>query len=233
MSRHPQKRGIKGSLKWTQKLINEKPDLLNSRIRSVFGIGKSEEIEWESPRKDDKYAEYRDGAFLRRLDIKLNKTPLRDFWPNHGPQWDALGRTNSGKIFLIEAKAHVEELLSQPSRATGKSLRKIRSALAETKRYVNSKSKADWSSYFYQYTNRVAHLYLLRVLNNIPAFLVFVYFLNDEAMQGPSTEAEWRAAIKLTHKYLGIKRNKLSRYTADVFIEVKGKVGDVGRFCKT
>jgi len=106
MSRHPQERGTKGSLKWLQKLINEKPDLLNSRIRSVFGIGKSEEIEWVSPLKDDEYAEYRDGTFIRLLGIKLNKTPLNDFWPNYGPQWDALGRTSSGKVILVEAKAH-------------------------------------------------------------------------------------------------------------------------------
>ncbi len=32
---------------------------------------------------------------------------------------------------------------------------------------------------FYQYINRLAHLYLLRVLNKIPAYLVFVYFVND------------------------------------------------------
>ena len=220
MSRHPQERGTKGSLKWIQKLINEKPDLLNSRIRSVFGIGKSEEIEWVSPRKNAEYAEYRDGAFLKQLCITLRKTPLKEFWPRWGPQWDALGRTNSGKIFLVEAKAHVEELVTSPTGAGSKSLQKIRASLTDVKKYVNSTSEADWSSYFYQYTNRLAHLYLLRVLNGIPAFLVFVYFLNDEVMQGPSTEAEWRAAIKLTHKYLGIKRNKLSRYVGDVFIDV-------------
>ena len=220
MSRYPQTTGTKGSLKWTQKLINEKPHLLNTGLRSVFDFKDAEEIEWVSPLKDDEYAEYRDGAFLKRLGISLDKGPLKAFWPNQGPQWDALGRTNSGKILLVEAKAHVEELLSPPTRATGKSLRKIQTALAETKTYVNSKSEADWFSYFYQYTNRLTHLYLLRALNDIPAFLVFIYFLNDEVMQGPSTEAEWRAAIKLTHKYLGIKRNKLSRYVGDVFIDV-------------
>jgi len=220
MSRYSQTTGTKGSLKWTQKLINDKPHLLNSEITNVFNLKDPEEIEWVSPLRDDEYAEYRDGAFLKQLCITLRKTPLKEFWPRWGPQWDALGRTSSGKVILVEAKAHVEELLSQPARATGKSLRKIRSALAKTKRYVNSKSEADWSSYFYQYTNRLAHLYLLRVLNNIPAFLVFVYFLNDEAMQGPSTEAEWRAAIKLTHKYLGIKRNRLSRYMGDIFVDV-------------
>ena len=220
MSRYPQTTGTKGSLKWIQKLINEKPDVLNTEVRNVCSLKSSEEIEWVSPLKDDEYAEYRDATFLRRLGITLNKNPLKSFWPNKGPQWDALGKTNSGKVFLVEAKAHVEELVSSPTRATGKSLSQIQSALAETKDYVNSKSKADWSSYFYQYSNRLAHLYLLRVLNNIPAYLVFVYFLNDEAMQGPNTEAEWRAATRLVHKYLGIRKNELSKYIADIFTDV-------------
>jgi hypothetical protein len=196
------------------------PYLLQSQIRNVFNLKDSEEIEWVSPRKDDDYAEYRDSAFLKQLGITLNKTRLREFWPRLGPQWDALGRTSSGKVFLVEAKAHVEEVLSPPTQAAGESLEKIQSALAATKEYMHSKSKADWSSYYYQYTNRLAHLYLLRVLNNIPAFLIFIYFLNDKAMGGPSTEEEWKAAITRTHKYLGIGRNKFDKYVGDVFIDV-------------
>jgi hypothetical protein len=225
MSRHPQKIGMKGSLRWIQKLVNDNPHGLNSGIRSLFNLNDSEAIEWLSPLKDDQYAEYRDSAFLKRLNITLKHKPLKEFWPNQGPQWDALGRTGTGKILLVEAKAHVEELVSPPTRATGESLRRIRSSLTEAKEYVNSKSNGDWSSYFYQYTNRIAHLYVLRVLNEIPAYLVFIYFLNDEIMQGPGREAEWKAAIKLMHKYLGIKKNRLTKYMADVFIDVNSLSG--------
>lgn len=220
MSRYPQKRGKKGSLKWIQKLVNEKPTILDSQIRNGFDLEASEKIEWLSPLGVDEYAEYRDGAFLKRLGIKLEDTPLKEFWPRGGPQWDALGRTSSGKILLVEAKAHVQEMVSPPTRATSKSLIQIRSALAETRQYVNSKSEAEWSSYFYQYTNRLAHLYLLRALNKIPAFLVFVYFLNDKTMEGPTTPGEWKGAIQVMKKYLGIGKNRLSNYIADVFIDV-------------
>ena len=222
MSRYPQKPGKKGSLKRIQKVVNEKPAILDTQIRSAFDLRDSDDIEWLSPLKSDEYAEYRDEAFLDRLGVNLKHTPLSKFWPRRGPQWDALGRTRSGSVFLIEAKAHVEELVSSPTGATGKSLSQIQSALAQTKKYITSKSKTDWSSCFYQYTNRIAHLYLLRDLNKIPAFLVFVYFLNDTEMGGPSTEAEWRSAIRLMHKHLGIRRNRLSKYMADVFVDVKG-----------
>jgi hypothetical protein len=40
--------------------------------------------------------------------------------------------------------------------------------------------------------NRLAHLYFLCELNGVPAFLVFVYFVNDQEMQGPTTKKEWQ-----------------------------------------
>ena len=207
-------------MKWTQKLINERPDLLDEQIKKIFRLNQSEGIEWVSPLKEDKYAEYRDADFLERLGITLDKKSLKEFWPKRGPQWDALGRSIKGKYFLVEAKAHVEEVVSPPTLAKGGSLKKIQSSLQETKTYVNSNSPADWSSFFYQYTNRLAHLYLLRVLNSVPAFLVFIYFLNDRQMNGPETEPEWKAALTVMHKYLGIKRNKLAKYVGDVFVDV-------------
>ena len=49
----------------------------------------------------------------------------------------------------------------------------------------------------YQYANRLAHLYSLRQMNDIDAYLVFVYFLNDPDLDGPHTERERRAAIEV------------------------------------
>jgi hypothetical protein len=219
MGRYPQSSDGKGSLKWTQELINERPDLLNSYVKATFSLEGSEEIEWVSPLKDDDYAEYRDADFLQRLGITIDKRPLKEFWPNRGPQWDALGRTNKGKCFLVEAKAHVEEIVSSPTGAEGKSLSMIQSALNETKKYLNSKSTADWSLHFYQYTNRLAHLYFLRELNNIPVFLVFVYFLND-ASHIPTKKEEWDGAIKQLHSTLGTGKHKLKKYVLDIFIDV-------------
>ena len=42
--------------------------------------------------------------------------------------------------------------------------------------------RTDWSHCFYQYANRLAHLYLLRESNGLDAFLVFVYFVDDRTV---------------------------------------------------
>jgi hypothetical protein len=218
MARFPQSIVERGSQKWIQKLVNDMPNLLDTQIRKKLKLSEEEDIRWLSPVKDDDYAEYRDQGFIDLLGIKLNKICLEDFWPRGGPQWDALGKSDSGKLFLVESKSHISEL-SSSIRARDNSLQRICQSLKETKDFLNSNAEVDWSRGFYQYVNRLAHLYLLRQ-NDLPAYLVFVYFLNDSEMAGPATIDMWKGAIELLHTYLGITRHKLQKYTADVFIDV-------------
>ncbi len=78
----------------------------------------------------------------------------------------------------------------------------------------------DLSRGFYQYSNRLAHLYLLRKLNTIPAYLVFVYFTHDYT-HVPTTRDEWKGALQLMYAILGTHKHKLSKYVIDVFMDVK------------
>jgi len=78
MPRIPQGPQVKGSQKWIQKLVNEKPDLLNSHIRTQLNLPDTDTITWLSPLAEDEYAENRDQArqkhggqaFLDLLNIK-------------------------------------------------------------------------------------------------------------------------------------------------------------------
>lgn len=221
MPRISQGSALKGSQKWIQKFVNEKSDLLNSLIRTQLDLPSAERIRWHSPIAEDGFAEYRDQAFLDLLDIKLSKISLSDFWPLKGPVWDGLGKSETGEVFLIEAKSHIPELLSPGTGAGVKSLRKIKKSLDETKSFLNSNSEHDWTSTFYQYTNRLAHLYLLRALNEVPAYLVFVYFVNDKEMNGPQSINEWNGALSLLTSYLLIGRHRLKKYIVDIFIDVE------------
>jgi hypothetical protein len=228
VSRIPQHLAAKGSQKWIQKLVNEKPDLLNSPIRTQLDLPDTEKITWLSPLADDEYAEYQDQAFLDLLGIKLTKVSLSDFWPSRGPVWDGLGKSDSGNVFLVEAKSHISEVLSPKTGAGVKSLRKIKKSFNETKTFLHSNSERDWSSLFYQYTNRLAHLYLLRALNEVPTYLIFLYFVNDQDMNGPKSVDEWIGALSLLTSYLGIGSHRLKKYIADIFIDVKALRSNLG-----
>lgn len=222
MTRHPQNPGYAGSQLWLQTVVNECPLLLNRKIcrRVVSPPG---QIQWLSPLESDSYAEYSDETFLHRLEIRLYKTPLGKFWPPRGPQWDALGWAYPGKILIAEAKSRINELRSSGTASTGKSAQLIRRSLDETKKYMGVDSSIEWAtSRYYQYANRLAHLYLLRVLNELPAYLITLYFLNDEEMNGPSEISEWKSAIAEEEEALGIPpRHHLDRYIIPVFVDVR------------
>jgi len=219
MSRHPQKSNSHGSLKNLQVAINEKKRYLDCEISKV--IGKQMKIDWRSPLQTDDYAEYRDEDFLIMLGaLNRIKYPLIDFWPKKGPQWDALG-VSRDDIILVEAKANIPEMVSSETKAGNDSRRKIENSLDELKKYLSVSDSIDWTGTFYQYVNRIAHLYYLREKNQIKAHLLFIYFINDITVHGPKTKDEWIGAIQTMECYLGLdKKHKLRKYIHDIFIDV-------------
>ena len=221
MPRTPQKRAFRGSQKWLQILVNERPELINQVLASSLRLAQGERVIWLSPLKEDDYAEYSNQEFITRLGIVLRSVSLQSFWPKFGPVWDALAETERGDVILVEAKAHIPELITDPTGASEPSLTKIRESLDATQRFLCSHSEADWATCFYQYTNRLAHLYLLRELNALPAYLLLLYFISDKEMGGPSTRLEWEGAIKLLETFLGISQHKLSKYVLHTFVDVK------------
>ena len=183
-----------------------------------------ESITWRSPLESDDFAEYQNSDFLVSLGVELKHHSLRDFWPARGPVWDGLAVTDRGRIILVEAKANIPELNSDPTKAGPKSLLKITKSMNEVQDFLRVRSKTDWTQCFYQYANRLAHLYLLRELNGIEAYLVFVYFLNDSTRpeENPVSREGWEAAISLAKTHLGIRNSQpwLSSHVAEVFVDV-------------
>ena len=219
MSRIKQDPDSHGSLKGLQVLINVKKKYLDAEISKV--IGRQMNVDWKSPLQTDDYAEYRDEDFLKRLGILGKITyPLSDFWPDNGPQWDALG-VSEDEIILVEAKANIPEMVSPGTKAGTSSRRKIKNSLDEVKKYLGVRDSINWTGTFYQYVNRIAHLYYLRVKNQIKAYLLFIYFINDISVNGPKTKDEWLGAIQTMECYLGLDKNhKLRKYIHDIFIDV-------------
>lgn len=210
----------RGSQRWLQIAVNHAPESLNVPLRRAMRLPEGEGIEWRSPLAKEGYIEYRDGAFVDLLGVTLDRRSLFDFWPVGGPMWDALGTTSSGECILVEAKAHIGEMISPASRASAASLEKIKASLREVQSALAPRSPTDWSGTFYQYANRIAHLYLLRQLNGVPAHLVFLCFVNAYDVHGPKTVDEWMGAIKLVEGYLGLGRHRLSRFIHHVFVDV-------------
>ncbi|HRY15539.1 MAG: hypothetical protein KDJ31_14095 [Candidatus Competibacteraceae bacterium] len=197
-----------GSQRLLQLAVNGRPELLQSALRKSGAIDQCESVTWISPLASESYTEYRDQRALDKLELrgKLSK-PLREFWPARGPVWDALGVSSKGRPVIVEAKAHIPEAASPGTKAAPKSLELIEQSLQATRKYLAPRASASWTGTFYQYANRLAYQYFLRVLNSLDSSLVFLDFTNAVDMDGPATEEEWRGAIRMIHAVLGLPAN--------------------------
>jgi hypothetical protein len=207
---------------WLRKLINNNSDLLNDYLINNQIIHKSESIEWLSPIAKDDFAEYYDEEFMDRLNINKNtlQIPLRDFWPKSGPRWDGLGRTNTNKYFLIEAKAYIEESVDYSTGATSElSIDLINTSISNTKSYYSNSKKAYWHMPFYQYANRLAHLYYLKELNQLNAYLIFIYFCNAPDVDRPTNKDEWIGHIRTVEKVFAL--NSKCKNKINILIDTK------------
>ncbi|MDM7986633.1 MAG: hypothetical protein QUS13_04815 [Smithella sp.] len=142
MSRFVQNANSHGSLKDIQTLINKYPEIMNRQICDK--VGRHFNIDWKSPLEKDDYAEYRDGDFLKKLEISTKiEIPLSSFWPKNGPQWDALGVAEHA-VFIVEAKANIPEMVSPACSASPESKAKIQKSLSEVKDFLNVRNNIDW-----------------------------------------------------------------------------------------
>jgi hypothetical protein len=216
--RVPQSLGDKGSLKWVQQMLAQSPNGIETAVRTELAIDPTSSIDWKSPRADDQHAEYRDVDFLKKLNLEHFADDLRAFWPTRGPQWDALGVVSDGKVILVEAKAHVNEMASSCD-AGERSREVIDRSLLSAKEYYGAKESADWASGYYQYANRLAHLKFLRE-RGVDAHLLFIYFLNDRAVRGPSAATGWADVIDECYATLGLPPNRSIDGLHSIFVDV-------------
>lgn len=221
-------------------LINNKKEILDKEIGKKFSLDKLD-IKWVSPISPD-YLEYYDDDFLKFLHLKEwtdKKFPLNQFWPKNGPHWDGLGYCINNnyieKIFIVEAKSRLHEMFYNINeKIQPKSFELIKKSLNDVfnkiRPYCDSQYIGDWTKAFYQYATRIAHLYYLRVLNEldgikIPAdvYLVYVYFINDPYWHNNTikTKEEWEGIISTVKHYLGFSygNHSLSDYVFDIFID--------------
>jgi hypothetical protein len=207
----------RGSQKWIQDLVNGSSEQLDRAIVGSLTTAINLPIEWLSPLRANGYAEYRDTAFLECLGLSQHAASLREFWPLSGPRWDALGRTGS-TYFLVEAKANIPELISDCQATAPHSREMIAAALRRTQQWLGASPHVDWLTGFYQYANRLAHLYFMREIARVDAYMVFLYILNDPT-HIPTSRIKWHGALELQRALLRLGGRQYRDYVISMFLD--------------
>lgn len=218
-------RATKGSRFHLQNLINKNQNLLNKLILDAsptLGDTISGTIKWVSPLEKEDYLEYQDKEFLEVIGNPQLEKDLLSFWPEGGPVWDALAifptnEEDKNGVILLEAKSYIGELAAC-CKAKNQSRDKITKTFERIKDTLGVPANAPWMEEYYQYANRLAHLYFLRIVQKIPSWLVFLYFIGDLEQGGPTRKEEWYTAIDDIKETLSLQHHHgLSDYIINVF----------------
>lgn len=200
---------------------------LDKRILAVIG---GDSVDW----RDFDFHPSRPwpDAEIKSLNFLESDHPAQLAWEQWWPQgrgihnWDAVGRVRFGgteEWLLVEAKANVEELISNCGATSPTNCPKIEHALAETKQALDVPEDHDWLHRYYQFCNRVAALYFLNK-HGVPAHLLYIYFLGDRGdprRTCPGDEESWQAALRAQEEHIGLPaRHRLEARIHKLFLPV-------------
>lgn len=201
---------VKGSQYQLREYVNRYPNELHGAIVALFPELESRTIEWRAPLERDEYIEPQDRAFLSAIGREDLMPQLKDFWPKGGPVWDALAVLDpqSGG----RAGRNPRGRKGTPG---GVLRRRLAGEGSECRREDPHRARADatmgghhpdpdrWIGPLYQSANRYAHLYWLREVARVDAWLVHVLFLDDMTHNATSRDA-WDAALPQIERELGL-----------------------------
>ena len=225
-------RAFKGSQRQIQIAVARRTEELSKAILTQLRCPDGTQLVWKSPLEKDEFKEYRDESFLEAVNLKGSAPKLAEFWPKSGSRWDGLARLEKNGqllgIVLVEAKSYPEEMRGQGCNAERKSERRklIERSTKVAKDWFDADVSVDqWLGPYYQFANRLSHIYFLREIADIDAWLVNLCFVNDETMY-PTSKEDWKASLKRAKNELGLKDEV--RYVADVFLDARDRTELLG-----
>jgi hypothetical protein len=196
---------INGKDKLAEMIIAASPSLL------TFVEDKTK-IVWKSPLEESEFYEYRDD-FLEVLDLKKEtydeaKVKLGGFWPKNGPQWDGLAVVNgiNGQkgFLLVEAKAHLAETKSDLKAESPISIDMINKSIIRTQEHYNIQPN-NWTKHYYQLGNRIAYVFFMNEILNIPTWLVLINFTDGKYKK--TDLQEWLKHYNQIYTNMGIHQD--------------------------
>jgi hypothetical protein len=217
---------VKGSKRHICWYVNHAPEHLNAALFSATTSLAEAAIsapEWVSPLANEGYEEFWNERFLQRLDLlDEHLESFREFWPfkpwandkvnpRGTPHWDAIARVPLAGgvrgVIMVEAKAHRGELAkpNDRSKADEQSLKKIRSSFADVRAYFGIPDQTPaWESRYYQFCNRLAHLWWMNERARVPTWLVWVLTVDDPVWHDRMTAPQWHDVFQTIKSEVGL-----------------------------
>lgn len=221
-------------------------DLLESEITKQLKLSNGSHFKWLDFEFGDRTKsisgdeEIKGLNFLKKLVFLKNITsmpiPFDEYpsgWQN-SQSWDAIVIIND-TVYLVEAKAHIDEISVNEENNGGKSQEQIFSFMSEQLKAFGCTAdikKEKWLGKYYQMANRLA---VAAYLNNkgIPTKVLYIYFENGYYKRGldgkepiikDANRQKFENEIKTEKDELGIANDKkINELLCEVFINANPK----------
>lgn len=214
-------------------------------LKKQLGLSSDSEIHWLDYGFDNNNMisgdkEYKKREFFEAIPEIFTPEVMAEFGKDDfgkilNQNWDGIFWIDK-TVYLVEAKAHTEEIESDCEATSKTSISKIDSCFEKTRKSFNISSTNDWKKKYYQMANRIAFLYLLKK-HNIEARLVNIYFVDgyEKKVVPPDSDKfriiknknasieDWKKAIKEEEDYLGISNLINDKKIFSVFVNCKGE----------
>lgn len=227
------------------RMLGHHREYFYKELRSQIGLSPDAEIHWldygwdSTTVSGDK--EYKKREFFKEIPEiftpeVMSKFKEDEFGAKLNQNWDGIFWVDK-TVYIVEAKAHLKEIISDCQSDTPESLLDIEEYFRKTREDEDFEisSDNDWKKTYYQMANRIAFLKLLKC-HHIDAKLVNIYFLNgyEKKTKDPdsgkyytiqnknATKDEWIKAIKEEENYLGVSK-LVGKHIFPVFINCKGE----------
>jgi hypothetical protein len=217
---------LKGSKRHICWYVNDAREYLDAALFSAsptLAAAAASDIAWVSPLAADGYEELWNERFLQRLDLLDDHLDsFQKFWPfkpwkdnkvspRGTPHWDAVARVpldGGGRgVVMVEAKAHRGELVkpNDKSKADEQSLAKIKNSFARVRDYYGVPlASPAWESCYYQFCNRLAHLWWMNEQAEVPTWLVWALIVDDPVWRDRVTAPQWHRAFDDIKSKIGL-----------------------------
>lgn len=218
-----QGRAFAGSQLQLQIYVSRRESEITASVITALGNAGAyfEDIRWVCPVEHERFTEACDGVFLDALELSDLRPNLKSFWPAGGPRWDGLAIPSPRPgALLIEAKSYPEEIFGSGCQATQNSRQIIEDSLTRAKLWAGAAESANWLGSLYQYANRLAHVFFLREIGQVEAWLVNLCFVNDA--HSPTSLQRWQQQLAAIKCQLGFSGKKVP-FAVDVFLPARSR----------
>ena len=204
--------------------------LLSNQYSFLFEKFVGEKVTWKCPNTEGHEIQLNNKELIKEL--QLPNDCFKNFWPIKQPVWDGLAYgIKSNTLFLIEAKAHLDEPMYGGKLDNNASQKQIDNDNMKSDAIINVMESFGitdkieiWRHKYFQLSNRLVFLKKMKELTNTNCIykyvkLIYICFINDphwEEKKKNPTASQWKDKFVTIFGEMGLDMKNMEKQGVNI-----------------